>query len=314
MYKILTEKNEILGYVDAPNYVKKIDTGIVPCVPVEGRGITFKGVVYNLLGWHDFDGADTAYPSMVTDAEMLEIANGKTTKTVSGMESLLGNEQSRQEAVELRRALQLFVQSTVPVDDESKAMEYASIYPTWEELLATKQTYPAKTIFSWGVTAGGDKQLWSFISSYTPQEIYTPDQDISHYKKVGVTEEGYEVWTQPLCAEDAYRIGDIAYHIDGLWIVTQGDAAGLNVWEPGVFGWERYTPEDPEGPEEPDPEEPVEPSQYPAWEDMTTGTVLNVGDYFTYQGKTYRVLRALTVTPGWEPPALLNDFYEEVTA
>ena len=241
MYKILTDQNKLLGYVSQPNYIKVAAGGYVPCVPVEAVGLNFQGVVYNLLGHSEIEGAPTAFASMVTDAEMLEIANSKTTQTVSGMESLLGNEQSRQEALELRRALQLFVQSTVPVDDESKAMEYASIYPTWEELLATKQTYPAKTIFSWGTTEGGDKQLWSFISDYQPQEIYTPDQDISHYKKVGVTEDGYEVWTQPLCAEDAYRIGDIAYHIDGLWKCTQGDGAGLNVWEPGVYGWEEAT-------------------------------------------------------------------------
>lgn len=50
-------------------------------------------------------------------------------------------------------------------------------------------------------------------------------------------------------------------------------------------------------------------------------TVLNVLELalavafviFLYKnGKTYKVLREMTVTPGWEPPALLNDFYEEV--
>lgn len=214
---------------------------------------------------------------------------------------------SLQAARELRHALQTYITSNTDImADESKMMEFSTLYPTWEELLATKKTYPAKTIFRWGTNAAGEPQLWSFISDYAPQEIYTPDADISHYKKVGVTEEGYDIWTQPLCAEDAYHIGDIVYHIDGLWIVTQGDAAGLNVWEPGVFGWERYTPE------ETDPEEPVEPSQYPAWEEMTTGTALHVGDFFTYQGKTYEVLRDMTVTPGWEPPALLDDFYREV--
>lgn len=308
MYKIQSSPAEVLGYVDSPAWIKLDGGNIVPCVPVEATGISYGGQIYNLPGHNDWSGNPEAFPSLVTDGEMLQIANAKNSQTVNGMESLLGHEQTRQEALELRRALQLFVQSTVPVDDESKAMEYASIYPTWEELLATKQTYPAKIIFSWGTTDGGDKQLWRFISDYQPQEIYTPDQDISHYKKVGITEDGYEVWTQPLCAEDAYHIGDIAYHIDGLWKCTQGDASGLNVWEPGVFGWERYTPE------EPDPEEPVEPSQYPAWEEMTAGTALHVGDYFTYQGKTYKVLREMTVTPGWEPPALLNDFYEEVAA
>ena len=153
---------------------------------------------------------------------------------------------SLQAARELRHALQTFITSNTDImADESKMMEFSTLYPTWEELLATKKTYPAKTIFRWGTNAAGEPQLWSFISDYAPQEIYTPEEDISHYKKVGVTEDGYDVWTQPLCADDAYHIGDIAYHIDGLWIVTQGDAAGLNIWEPGVFGWERYTPEEP---------------------------------------------------------------------
>lgn len=313
MYKILTDKNEVLGYVDTPNYVRKTVRGVTPCTPVEGRGITFKGQIYNLLGWNEWPGNPIAYPSMVTDAEMLEIANAKTTQTVSGMESLLGNEQSRQEALELRRALQNFVKATIPADDEAQVMEYASIYPTWEELLATKQSYPAKTIFSWGVTEGGDKQLWSFISDYTPQEIYTPDVDISHYKKVGVTDDGYPLWTQPLGATDAYKIGDIVSHNGQLWKCTQGDGAGLNVWEPGVFGWEVYTDDTPTVDPEPEPEPEPTPT-YPAWEDMKVGTPLHVGDYFTYQGKTYKVLREMTVTPGWEPPALLNDFYEEVEA
>lgn len=45
---------------------------------------------------------------------------------------------------------------------------------------------------------------------------------------------------------------------------------------------------------------------------MEVGTQLHVGDYFTYQGVTYEVLREMSVVPGWEPPALLNDFYKEV--
>ena len=205
----------------------------------------------------------------------------------------------------------LFSLGFTACDEKDEQMEYASIYPTWEELLATKQTYPAKTIFSWGTTEGGDKQLWSFISDYQPQEIYTPDQDISHYKKVGITEDGYDIWSRPLGATDCWKLGDIVWHKDQLWIGTQADAAGNIPWEPGVAGWSPYNSEETD-PEE--PEEPEEPSQYPAWEEMTTGTALHVGDYFTYQGKTYKVLREMTVTPGWEPPALLNDFYEEVAA
>lgn len=35
-------------------------------------------------------------------------------------------------------------------------------------------------------------------------------------------------------------------------------------------------------------------------------------EYRAQSIKIQKVLREMTVTPGWEPPALLNDFYEEV--
>ena len=151
---------------------------------------------------------------------------------------------SLQAARELRHALQTFITSNVDImADESKMMEFATLYPTWEELLATKKTYPAKAIFRWGVNSAGEPQLWSFISGYQPQEIYTPDADISHYKKVGVTEDGYDVWTQPLGATDCWKLGDIVWHKDQLWIGTQADAAGNIPWEPGAAGWSPYNPE-----------------------------------------------------------------------
>ena len=62
-----------------------------------------------------------------------------------------------------------------------------------------------------------------------------PDKDISHYKKVGVTEAGVAIWTQPLSAEDAYEKGDVVSHRGKLW---NSVFEGKNVWEPGVFGWE----------------------------------------------------------------------------
>ena len=135
-------------------------------------------------------------------------------------------------ARQLRRALQLFVQGNIT--DESQMMEVADIYPSWEDLLASKKEYPAKTVFKWGEDANGETQLWSFISAYTPQEIYPPDVDISHYKKVGVDESGVMAWTQPLGATDAYMQGDIVSHNGKHWVSSVDN----NVWEPGVYGWE----------------------------------------------------------------------------
>lgn len=44
-------------------------------------------------------------------------------------------------------------------------------------------------------------------------------------------------WVQPTGAQDAYVMGDKATHNGHTWDVTEVDANGYNVWEPGVFGW-----------------------------------------------------------------------------
>lgn len=47
-----------------------------------------------------------------------------------------------------------------------------------------------------------------------------------------------EEWRQPTGAHDAYKIGDKVLHNGQTWVCTLGDGAGLNSWEPGVYGWE----------------------------------------------------------------------------
>ena len=53
-----------------------------------------------------------------------------------------------------------------------------------------------------------------------------------------------EPWQQPTTQYNAYRLvnpftgaPDRAEHNGKTWEVSQGDAAGNNVWEPGAFGW-----------------------------------------------------------------------------
>ena len=52
----------------------------------------------------------------------------------------------------------------------------------------------------------------------------------------------YPVWKQPEGQHDAYVLNDIVWHNGKLWICTQTDANGFNVWAPGVYGWIEYTP------------------------------------------------------------------------
>ena len=90
MYKILTDQNKLLGYVPQPNYIKKTTGGYVPCAPVEAVGLTYQGTVYNLLGHSEIEGAPTAYASMITETELLQILNSGTTSAVNAVNIMLG--------------------------------------------------------------------------------------------------------------------------------------------------------------------------------------------------------------------------------
>ena len=93
MYKILTDTNQVMGYTDKPNYIKIAENGdVLPAEPVEAVGLNYQGVLYNLLGHSDIEGASTAYASMVTETELLQILNSSTTATVNALATLLGEE------------------------------------------------------------------------------------------------------------------------------------------------------------------------------------------------------------------------------
>lgn len=90
MYKILTDQNVLLGYADKPCYIKQTGGGVMPCAPVEATGLNFQGVVYNLLGHSRIEGAPTAYASMITETELLQILNSGTTAAVNAVNIMLG--------------------------------------------------------------------------------------------------------------------------------------------------------------------------------------------------------------------------------
>lgn len=131
-------------------------------------------------------------------------------------------------AKQLRRALQLFVQT---ITDESTMMELADIYPKWD---GNNKRYKANTIVSHGINADGETQLYTVLQDHTSQSDWTPDSASSLFKKIGFTNEGVSIWTQPLGSTDAYMTGDIVEHNGSKWTSTVDN----NVWEPGVYGWD----------------------------------------------------------------------------
>ena len=141
----------------------------------------------------------------------------------------------RQEALEIRKALQLFL-STLNTDTQlENILEVASVFPKYQ----IGKVYKPKEIFSYGENAVGDPQLYEVLQTHTAMAEWKPDTTASLYKKIGVTAAGYPTWVQPLGASDAYNTGDTV-SFEGLIYESLLDG---NVWSPAVYpqGWKQIT-------------------------------------------------------------------------
>lgn len=138
----------------------------------------------------------------------------------------------RRQAVEqLRRALQLFVQTL----SEEQALEVATVFPAWE----ANRSYAVGEIVSYGVNTAGDPQLYKIVQGHTSQADWLPSGTPSLYDAMGLDESGYPVWSQPSGAHDAYDAGDIVSYSGTLYrSLIDG-----NTWSPETYpaGWEVYT-------------------------------------------------------------------------
>lgn len=137
-----------------------------------------------------------------------------------------------QAAEQLRRAIQLFAASL----DDDAAMEIATVYPPW----AAGQAYTPDTILSYGANAVGDPQLYRVVQAHTSQADWMPDITPALYTPIGLTEDGYPIWSQPTGAHDAYNTGDVVEY-NGTLYESLIDG---NVWAPDAYpqGWAVYTP------------------------------------------------------------------------
>lgn len=137
----------------------------------------------------------------------------------------------KQMTLELRKALQMFL-ATLDVETQAEAMvEVASAFPAFK----VGKAYKVKDVFRYGENAVGDAQLYQVLQDHTSAEEWSPDASPSLYKAIGVTEDGYPEWVQPLGASDAYNTGDIVSYNGTLYESTIDG----NVWAPDAYpaGW-----------------------------------------------------------------------------
>lgn len=138
----------------------------------------------------------------------------------------------KQATLELRKAIQLFL-ATMDADTQIESMmEVATVFPKY----VIGKAYKTKEVFAYGVNAVGDPQLYQVLQDHTSAEQWKPNEAPSLYKAIGVTEDGYPEWVQPLGASDAYNTGDIVSY-NGTLCKSTIDG---NVWSPDAYpaGWE----------------------------------------------------------------------------
>lgn len=131
-------------------------------------------------------------------------------------------------AEQFHRAVQLFVRSLT--DDE--ALEVATVYPKWE----VGKSYKTDEIFAFGENGVGDPQLYRVEQDHVSQADWIPSENRALYTPIGLTDNGYPIWSRPTGAHDAYNTGDIV-EFEGTLYKSLIDG---NAYSPTEYpqGWE----------------------------------------------------------------------------
>ena len=109
--------------------------------------------------------------------------------------------------------------------DDVTAGEHVDMFAEWEPDVS----YSAGNIRKY------DGQLYRCVQAHTSQADWTPDTAVSLWVRIADPAEEWPEWSQPVGAHDAYQTGDKVSHGGEHWISTVDG----NVWEPGVYGWEK---------------------------------------------------------------------------
>ena len=114
--------------------------------------------------------------------------------------------------------------NTLAVDDNT-AFRMLAFYPEW----ASGMDY------SIGYKAQHGGKLWRCVQAHASQTGWEPDSAPSLWAKVLIPDETViPEWEQP-DSTNPYSAGDKVTHNGKTWVSNIDN----NVWEPGVYGWEK---------------------------------------------------------------------------
>lgn len=79
--------------------------------------------------------------------------------------------------------------------------------------------------------------LYRCLQAHTAQTGWEPPRVPALFNLITDPREEYPAWSQPICAEDSYSIGDKCSYGGKKWVST----CNGNCWAPGVAGWEEVS-------------------------------------------------------------------------
>ena len=109
--------------------------------------------------------------------------------------------------------------------EDTEAMGAVELYPAW----LPGQAYAAGQRRRYGGL------LYRCLLAHTAQADWAPDAAPSLWVRLDDPAIEWPVWVQPTGGHDAYAKGAKVTHKGSRWV----SAADNNVWEPGVYGWEK---------------------------------------------------------------------------
>lgn len=124
-------------------------------------------------------------------------------------------------------ALRALIEKAAVSLGEEDALSGVELFPAWKPDTA----YAADERIRY------DGKLYRVVQAHTSQTDWTPDLTPALWTEVARPGE-IPVWKQPTGAQDAYNKGDRVRYPDAdgnVWVST----VDSNVWEPGVYGWEK---------------------------------------------------------------------------
>ena len=115
-----------------------------------------------------------------------------------------------QMAEQFRRVVQMFAATLT----DEQALEVATMYDTWQ----VGKAYKKGDLLVYGDNGVGDPQLYRVAQDHTSQADWLPNATTALYTAIGLNAEGYDVWSQPTGAHDAYAKGDIVDYNGTLYV------------------------------------------------------------------------------------------------